>query len=109
MITSGKWEVVIGGIPATRAIAANDVIIANLNGPPANKEVIDNAQLIAAAPETAKERDRLKIINTELLEACENIRNYEEAGRVIIGDKTAPKSYICNLAEQAIAKATETN
>jgi len=33
-----------------------------------------NARLIAAAPETAEERDRLKEINKELLEALEYVK-----------------------------------
>ncbi len=32
-----------------------------------------NARLIAAAPETADERDRLKVINAELLRALQNL------------------------------------
>mgnify|MGYP001612566934 FL=1 len=34
-----------------------------------------NARLIAAAPETAAERDRLKAVNADLMEALENIRH----------------------------------
>ena len=34
-----------------------------------------NAHMIAAAPETAAERDRLKEINAELLEALQTILN----------------------------------
>ncbi len=32
-----------------------------------------NARLIAAAPETAKERDGLKVLNAELLDACKQV------------------------------------
>lgn len=36
-------------------------------------EALANARLIAAAPETAAERDRLKEVNAELLQLCETI------------------------------------
>lgn len=39
-----------------------------------NAEQIANAELIAAAPETAVERDRLKEINCELVQALEKAR-----------------------------------
>ena len=38
---------------------------------PGHDEAEANARLIAAAPETAAERDRLKEINAELLAACD--------------------------------------
>lgn len=38
-------------------------------------EVLANARLIAAAPETAAERDHLKVINAMLLEALERLAN----------------------------------
>ena len=42
-----------------------------------------NAALIAAAPETAAERDHLKEINTELLEACKYaLQNLKPKGNV---------------------------
>lgn len=40
-----------------------------------------NARLIAAAPETAAERDRLKEVNAELLEACKRALIYVNAGK----------------------------
>ena len=55
-----------------------------------------NARLIAAAPETAAERDRLKAINAELL------GQLEEAVRVDAGDPMWPRR-----ASAAIAKATQ--
>jgi hypothetical protein len=45
-------------------------IIANTR-PRSNEQDFNNARLIASAPETAAERDRLKKINAELLEALE--------------------------------------
>lgn len=40
---------------------------------PADIELLNNAILIAAAPETAAERDRLKEINAELLAALRDV------------------------------------
>lgn len=39
-------------------------------------EVFANARLIAAAPDTAAERDRLKEINDDLLAACKSVREW---------------------------------
>ena len=39
-------------------------------------EDLDDARLIAAAPETAAERDRLKAVNAQLLEALEKIAKH---------------------------------
>lgn len=58
-----------------------------------------NARLIAAAPETAAERDRLKALNAELLAALKAIK---EAGRM--SDQPRAK-YCAEIADAAIAKA----
>jgi hypothetical protein len=57
-----------------------------------------NARLIAAAPETAAERDRLREVNVELLEALVTLLDSVEGKRITQGD--------CNQARAAIAKAT---
>ena len=67
---------------------------------------------IAAAMEDTRKANARRICHTHnnfdaLLEALKNIRNYEVAGHVIRGDKTAPKSHICWTAEQAIAQAED--
>ncbi len=60
--------------------------------------------LIVAAPETAAERDRLKEINAELLEACNQFLHYAESGK-----HPYLKNYIGTIAgakmKAAIAKA----
>lgn len=70
----------------------------------------ENAALIAAAPETAEERDRLKEINAELLEACKEAFKLIELAR-----QHFPKSMhnsdkfklenTCAVIGNAIAKA----
>jgi len=40
----------------------------------------EDARLIAAAPETAAERDRLKTINSELVDAIEGVLHHEIYG-----------------------------
>ena len=48
-----------------------------------------NARLIAAAPETAAERDRLKEINSDLLAALERIEQQLDYGQTEAAHKTA--------------------
>lgn len=54
-----------------------------------------NAHLIAAAPETASERDRLKEINAELLNALEEV--------FVIGDQLVSAVYGNEFVEKARA------
>ena len=76
-----------------------------------------NARLIAAAPETAAERDRLKELCGELLVACKNYMENLEAG-ILVRDITRDHesgwairmlTFTTELEEcqNAIAKATE--
>ena len=58
-----------------------------------------NARLIADAPVTAAERDRLKASNTELLEALQTIRDYANVGFEVVPD------HIRTLARAAIERA----
>lgn len=81
--TAGEWqyqhEVAYGrDIYATRG--ETEIWVASVNGPhdgsdgfPTADECKANAALIAAAPETAEERDKLREINAELLAALEGV------------------------------------
>lgn len=60
---------------------------------------VENARLIAAAPETAAERDRLKEINAELLAALEKIAE-------VCNGYDLEAGWACKTARAAIAKAT---
>lgn len=68
-----------------------------------NAEHEANARLIAAAPETAAERDRLKAINAELLEACKAVVERSE-GKLYNTDQETGETFV-NLLLNAIAKA----
>jgi hypothetical protein len=104
--TPGPWDLV-----CTPSSSFND--IRYLSGPDCEKiatvhckagemgqkEALANAALIAAAPETAAERDHLKEVNAELLQALETI--------VKITDGSQPIDYpgALMVARAAIAKA----
>lgn len=66
-----------------------------------------NARLIAAAPETADERDRLKVINAELLAALEGMTKladfYWEGRRKDALTLSVPGQF--RIAKEAISKA----
>ncbi len=65
-------------------------------------EYLDNhTALIAAAPETLAERDRLKAINAELLEALKNLVNDFDKSVIT----TYKNSYWVLEAQKAVAKA----
>lgn len=57
-----------------------------------------NRRIIAAAPETAAERDKLKEVNAELLAALRAMLS-------VCGCGTALDCSVCNSARAAIAKA----
>jgi hypothetical protein len=61
-------------------------------------EKLDDWQLIAAAPETAAERDRLREVNAELLAPLRAMLS-------VVGCGTASDCSVCNSARAAIAKA----
>jgi len=61
---------------------------------------VENARLIAAAPETAAERDRLKAQNAELLEALEDVIRWND---ISLLDHEWPA--IVDGARKAILKA----
>lgn len=92
--TPGKWS--IDGMH----IIGNGYSIAHINSH-RTTEGRANASLIASAPETAAERDRLKEINAELLEACLAAR-----GAIVFGDgKQIDWDGIATQLGRAIAKA----
>ena len=66
-----------------------------------------NARLIAAAPETAAERDALKVANATLLEALENVASALEAWDEIADDddKRDSDHEAIACARAALAKA----
>jgi hypothetical protein len=96
--TPGPWETstLDGGEWQVCGPGGGDTIAALYNG---NEEA--NANLIAAAPDLLAERDRLKAINAELLEALQTIENYIDAPHF----STERKYRIRDLAHAAIAKA----
>ena len=111
--TPGPWKVCGGSTPKFKAITSNSGYVVFEMGDqfqhmengrgiaaPSYEEQSANARLIAAAPETAAERDRLKEINAELLEALE----YLEA---VCACKTLPYENHPSMIEAraAIAKA----
>ena len=69
---------------------------------------MERADLFAAAPEIAAERDRLREINAELLEAAQNLIEFLEksvnAGP--ISNKPKPERLLLACLRTAIAKAT---
>ncbi len=71
-----------------------------------SKEALANARLIAAAPETAAERDRLREVNAELLAILKRILSAHQTGNngAINGEATLCRHFEA-AAEDAIAKA----
>jgi hypothetical protein len=68
------------------------------------KDLKRNARLIAAAPETAAERDRLREVNAELLAALKKL--CADCNGDNLGTVKAPRWAVLCAAETAIAKAT---
>ena len=69
-----------------------------------SKEALANARLIAAAPETAAERDRLREVNAELLAALKAL--LEELNLIRAKDTKAVYDSVCRFnAAAAISKA----
>ena len=104
--TPGPWHVTSDVEPGSIKIIGGpkQYSIAGLyfTGYPQDTEA--NARLIAAAPETAAERDRLREVNADLLAALEDIRNaYQRHFDVM---PVAWQTFD-NIAEAAIAKATQ--
>jgi hypothetical protein len=64
-----------------------------------------NARLIAAAPETAAERDRLKVVNAELLAVLKRFRTKVYNAAIGNGMDDEWATAACSVADAAIAKA----
>jgi len=72
-------------------------------------EQVANARLISSAPETAAERDRLLIVNAELLQALQRLILGDERDRadgLHLYQKGSPRDKTWDAARAAIAKAT---
>ena len=75
-MTHTPWTVNLSGsVVLADEAPAGDNLIARCYG----SHAIEHARLIAAAPETAAERDRLKAINAELLAAAQAGIAYDKA------------------------------
>ncbi len=86
--TKGTWEVKCLDLKSPNSIPSKPILISSQQGLVATVSRLNkiggvsvssgqgeaNAELIAAAPETAAERDRLKAVNAELLEAVLTVR-----------------------------------
>jgi hypothetical protein len=98
-----KWQGIYEPIPG-QALGSKSIVL----GWGAKGEVEDvwvsmseaNARLIAAAPETAAERDRLRDVNEELLAA---LREIVCIGYLDFGQACASRMFVC--ARAAIEKA----
>ena len=72
--TPGQWTVLSGGAGSWTLSGPEGEVIAQRPGwPHRADESRANARLIAAAPETAAERDRLREVNADLLAACREV------------------------------------
>jgi hypothetical protein len=116
--TPGPWTVGVAGRYGTDNAniiysQGGEGSVATVYGLPMNTKLEDidsrygqglaNARLIAAAPETAAERDRLREVNAELLLELENaliIFKFGEDDKTVLAPKWVAR------AEAAIAKAT---
>ena len=105
--TPGPWTAKFGTNNGWDVVAANAKIAIEpwsdgMDGD-WNKTSIANARLIAAAPETAAERDRLRAVNADLLAALNGmITLFNESGDVI---ETDAGHRLCDAARAAIARA----
>lgn len=89
--------------------SAGGFVIVNGCAPGGTEEQKANARLIAAAPDTAAERDKLKEINAKLLAACKELRavlvTIETKDPNLSAKQGAIIRDICSKAEAAIAEA----
>lgn len=88
------------------AANGNAVCFMAWSGDAENNEAHEKAAaLIAAAPETAAERDRLKEINAELLATLESINRCTSPGSRTVDGLMRDMGLACDIARAAIAKA----
>lgn len=71
--TPGPWGAISDGKIIT--MTGTRVVVASTTGGFGHEVQEANARIIAAAPETAAERDKLKVINAELLAALKMARD----------------------------------
>ncbi len=111
--TPGPWSIKDGARTFYIHGSEDKYIIAEAHRDYADPQRESNARLIAAAPETAAERDRLKAINAELLTALKNLNHMggDERGGYCIcprNNGSAPNekhATSCADARNAIANA----
>lgn len=106
----GPWEaseqdvICLGGFFHCPVVSGN-AVVAHGRGP-TMQIAIENARLIAAAPETAAERDRLKEINAELLAELRASAELLEEAKTFAGNILGGLGLAAFLASQAeIARA----
>ena len=110
--TPGPWSIKIGARTFYIHGSEDTYIIAEAHRNYADPQRESNAQLIAAAPETAAERDRLKAINASLVDALISMLNVE--GAAVAGRDAAQAwkgldvKWHFNKARAVLAKANET-
>ena len=68
-------------------------------------DYVDDARLIAAAPEMADETDRLRALNAELLEACKTVNAWFEEWYIYSESPRAGEAAMHDIVQAAIAKA----
>lgn len=102
--TPGPWVYSFESVDPEWAVVTTvgGSVIANVNSDHRQEA---NARLIAAAPETAAERDRLKEVNADLLAALKQFRTKVYNAALISGMDHEWATEACSRADAAIAKA----
>ena len=101
-MTHTPWTVNLSGtVVLADEAPAGDNLIARCYG----SHAIEHARLIAAAPETAAERDKLKAINAELLAALQNIIPRFERCIIVSGTSEELAMIATKAARATLAKA----
>lgn len=96
---AGQWKAIKWSCHARTTVVVDDESVVTGKRVIAECETEDDARLIAAAPETAAERDSLKEINAELLAALTSLRD------AFIGTSVEVQADAMRAARAAIAKA----
>ena len=89
--TPGKWNVGSESFNKMFVISQTGVVVADCStanrGGGDDEEKLANARLIAAAKDTAAERDRLKEMNEELLAALKEARDDLHRAKGFVSDR----------------------
>lgn len=109
--TPGPWELApCGDILGNRSTATDNGLVCTMCIDRRDDEGAANADLIAAAPDTAAERDRLRAVNADLLAALScivlNARLQPDAHMAGTTDCYAIPTDDIEAARAVIAKAT---